>query len=389
MKNWSLQLKATITAHRKAIRELADFVYNHPETGFEEHQAATRQVALLRENGFDVTTGIGGLDTAFKAIYGHGQPVVAILSEYDALPEIGHACGHNLIMSAALSAGIAVRELMAANPEIPGTVVVVGTPAEESKGGKVMLLRQGIFDDIDFALASHPYPETLADQGALSVSRFTVRFHGKAAHAASSPHQGRNALDAMLLLFNGINCWRQQLPDSSRVHGVITSGGNVPNIIPDYTDAYFYLRALEISTHEEMETRFADIVKGAALMTGTTYELVKQDTPYLPIRINSPLNGFFLTQAPEYGLRPAGVNRYGMISTDVGNVSQQLPSANWFFKITDDGAPLHSEAFKAAAASDFAFEQAMKMGATLASAAWKLLSDATFRDTVAADFRGV
>lgn len=377
-----------ISQVRPEIRTISDYIHSHPELGFSEFIAAEKQTEFLSSHGFTVERGVGGLPTAFKAVYGSGSPVVAILSEYDALPEIGHACGHNLILSTALAAGLAVKSYLEKHPEICGTVWVLGTPAEESKGGKVLMLRQNVFSGVDFAFAVHPYPETLPDQGALAVARFTVKFHGKAAHAASAPHLGRNALDAMLLLFNGINCWRQQLPDSSRIHGVITNGGNVPNIIPEYTEAYFYLRATDVAEQDDMERRFLDVVKGAALMTATEYEVDKQETPYLPIRVNAPLNTFFMANAAKFGLFPARTNRHGMISTDVGNVSQQIPTTNWFFKINNDGSALHTETFKQAATTDYAFEQTMNTAALVAATVLELMQDEPFRHTVKADFSG-
>ncbi|MDD3119443.1 MAG: amidohydrolase [Victivallales bacterium] len=375
-------LQSIIHRAAPAIRAVADFVYHHPELGLAEHAAAARQVELLRQLGFTVAAGCGGLPTAFQAEYGQGGPVVAVLSEYDALPELGHACGHNLILAAALATGIAVKEYLAAHPEVPGTVRVMGTPAEEGKGGKVVMLREHVFDDVDFVFASHPFPDTLSDQGTLAVSRFTVNFHGRAAHAATAPQEGCNALDAMVLLFNGINCWRQQLPEKARVHGIITAGGNVANIIPDFTSAYFYLRATDRDTQEKMEQRFGRMVRGAALMTDTREEVISQETPYLPMRVNKPLNDFFRSRAPQFGLLPAETNRYGMISSDVGNISQHIPTVNWFFKINDDGSPLHSEGFRKAAGSDFAFDQAMRMGTVMAAGILTLLTQPAFRRVV-------
>ncbi len=387
MKINASDIQDIIRRNAPEIRKLSDFVHANPEVGFDEVKAAAKQTSFLRKNGFIVGAGIDDLPTAFKASYGNEEPTVAILSEYDALPETGHACGHNLIMSAALAAGVAVKEYLFAHPEVSGSVCVIGTPAEESKGGKVLMLEKHAFDGVDFVFSSHPFPDTLPDQGALAVARFTVRFRGHAAHAASAPHLGRNALDAILLLFNGINCWRQQLPDSARVHGVITSGGNVPNIIPDYTEAYFYLRGIDVATQDKLERRFVEMVKGAALMTETKYEIEKQDTPYLPIKINAPLNAFFIENSSAFGLYPEKNNPHGMISTDVGNVSQRIPATNWFFKINDDGAALHTEAFKQAATTDYAFEQAMNVAAIIAAGTLELFLNADFRHDVTADFQ--
>lgn len=378
-------IRTAISQVRGEIRTIADFIHCHPETAFEEKLAAERLTGFLRQHGFAVTAPAGSLSTSFRAEAGKNRPAVAILAEFDALPQVGHACGHNLIAAAALAAGYAVRQVIA-EQQLDGAVIVVGTPGEESTGGKLVMLKDGIFDDIDYALACHPFPATLPDQGALAVSRFDVSFHGEAAHAAAAPQCGRNALDAMNLFFAGIAAWRQQLPEHSRIHGVITSGGNVPNIIPDYTAGYFYVRADNLAVHAAMEARLERIAHGAALMTDTEYKLEKRDNSYQPIVVNRPLNRFFIEQAKNFGLTPDPENRHGMISTDFGDVSQRLPGCNWFFKVCNGNFGLHTEEFRQAAATDFAFDQTMKIAALMAAAAVDLLTDAAFRERVSADF---
>jgi len=380
------RIREVIADHGRDVRRVADFIFQHPEVGYHEHQSAACLVDFLRSQGWEVTAPASSIPTSFCAVSGNGKPEIAIIAEFDALPEIGHACGHNLIAAAAIAAGTAAREMLQ-EQALPGTIKIIGTPAEEGAGGKLVMLREGVFKNTDYALICHPFPETLADQGALAVSRFDVKFQGLAAHAAAAPHKGKNALDAMMLLFNGISAWRQQFPPHGMVHGVITQGGNVPNIIPEHTAAFFYIRAADRKTHQEMEERFARIVQGAAMMTDTGFTIDKHENPYQPILVNRSLNRFFTATAPTFDLYPAEQNVYGLVSTDFGDVSQQVPGANWFFKVCDNGAPLHSEDFKAAAATDHAFDQAMKMAGTMAATAVELLTNADFRQAVTADFK--
>ncbi len=370
-------ITAEIALYKNRIREISDFIYNHPELGYEEIQAAELQRKFLQDNGLEISIPCDSLPTSFDATTGNGSPHIAILSEYDALPQIGHACGHNLIMSSALAAGIAVKNIME-KFNLPGTLHIIGTPGEEAKGGKVIMIDQGVFDGIDCALICHPYSATLPDQGMLAVSRFDIDFYGESAHAATAPHDGKNALDAMTLFFNGINAWRQHIKPNSRVHGVIKEGGNMPNIIPDHTSAFFYVRSTEMKTQEEMETRFAKIAEGAAMMTDTVSKVVKQPNAYLPEVVNKPLNRYFTSHAAEFGLEVAEENPQGLISSDFGNVSSILPGANWFIKVTKDNSALHTEAFKQAVCTDYAFDQTMKIAAIMASTAIETLENSNF-----------
>jgi len=375
-----------IEANEVEIKKISTFIHNNPEIAFEEKKACKLQVDFLKGNGFEVETPFKELPTAYKAETGKGTPVFCIMSEYDALQEIGHACGHNLIAASALAAGIAMKKAMEKD-KIPGKLIVMGTPAEEGRGGKVSLLEKGAFEGIDAAILSHPFNKTITDCGWLSISRFDVIFRGRSAHAAVNPESGLNALDAMNLLFMGIGAWRQQLPESSRLHGVITKGGNLPNIIPDHTEAYFYLRAEKTKIHKAMEERFSNIVKGAALMTGCECELLRLENPYTSNIYNKPFDDQFYDFAEAAGLQPQRAEKTGRISSDFANVSQIMPCSNFFFEITQGkDYPLHSVEFRDAAATDYAFTQAMKIGAVMAATGIKYLTDKTFRQQVRQDF---
>jgi amidohydrolase len=266
--------KSAIAAEARALHprliDISQTLHANPEILFEERQAAALLTNELEEHGFNVERGVAGLETAFVATYGSGKPVVALLAEYDALPKLGHACGHNLIATWAVGAGIALRRAL---PEVAGTIQVIGTPAEEGGGGKVIMAEAGIFNKVDAAIMMHPRDATYLDRGSLAVTRYTVEFFGQSAHASSGPEKGINALDAILQVFFSINALRQAFKPHTRIHGVITHGGDAPNIIPDYAAAKFLVRANEQAYHEELKQKFRNIVEAAALATGARVEI--------------------------------------------------------------------------------------------------------------------
>lgn len=376
---------------RPAIRELSDYLHDHPEIGFQEFEAAKRQCNLLESWGFQVTRGVAGLETAFEAVrkFGSGNGArFCILSEYDALKGMGHACGHNLICASAMAAGYAASRALE-KAGIQGELCVMGTPAEEGKGGKVIMTEQGVFDRFHASIISHPYDLSSMDDGALSINHWRVAFHGVASHAGMAPEKGINALNAMIHFFNGIALWRQQLPENSRVHGIISKGGEAANIIPAYAESLFYVRAPDCELQAEMNRQFRAIAEAAALATGTTLEC-ESDHGYQAIRFNRPLNEEYAASWLELGESIRRVNgSEGRGSTDFGNVSQMMPGANLHFGICGkEGVPLHSIEFREAAKTQFAFDQAMKTGAVMAGIACRYLSDEDFRNQVNDAFPG-
>lgn len=366
----STEMLELLDPYRKELQEISAFIHGHPEMALQEHKAAQMQKKFLAAHGFKVERA-GSLKTAFKASWGNPDVrKAAFLSEYDALT-IGHACGHNLIAVTALAAAILYREVLR-REKLDGCCMVIGTPAEEGSGGKIVMLDEGVFDDIDLCLISHPYHLSATDGGSLAVSRWAVEFRGKSSHAASAPDEGVNALDAMNLLFAGISCFRQQMKSSSRIHGIIEEGGQMPNIIPDYTRASFYLRAAEQSEIRHLEKRFKQMVEGAALMSGCKFTIKCQETPYAATKVDHELNSLLFDAAGELGMKPKAELFTG-ISTDFADVSQHNKGANFFFGISEnyEVVPLHSEGFKTLAGSNFAFSQAMKCAAVMASCAIK------------------
>jgi len=326
-------------------------IYDHPELKFEERRASRLLAGELRQAGFNVELGVAGLETAIRAEHPAkaAGPTVAILGEYDALPEIGHACGHNLIAASALGACLAVGGIKA---ELPGTLLFLGTPAEEGGGGKVVLIEAGAFRGVDAAMMFHPASYTVVDRGSLAITEVIVEFFGKAAHAAESPDKGINALDAVIQTYNGVNALRQHLKDGARVHGIITHGGAKPNIVPDYAAANFYIRALESAYRDELLEKFRRCAEGAALAVGATFSMKTVGHAYRAMRPNGPLGEAFGSNLAAIGEPLSPPAHRSMGSTDMGDVSQVVPAIHAYIAICDQGVASHSHAFAEAAASE-------------------------------------
>ncbi len=367
--------------------ELSAMIWKTPELAYREVFACARQTALLRDLGFQVFTPCYGLETAYRADSGEGEPAFAFVAEYDALPKLGHGCGHNLICTAAVAAAYAVRELLK-RYELPGHVVLLGTPAEESGGGKVRMLERNCLDGIGAAMMVHPSWRTTPDTGSTAIRRFDVEFSGKSAHAAGAPELGRNALDAVLLLFNALNAWRQQLPENARIHGIILDGGEAPNIIPDYAKCRFYLRSTEEKWIEAMEKRFRNMVRGAELMTETAAAVTPYQVPYMSRKPNGAMNAVYCDAAKELGLNPVIPQRSGRGSSDFGDFSHKVPGIHPYFGIAYHEIAGHSTDFAEAAATEYALNQALKAAAAMAEVGFRYLTEEEFRRNVEQDFAG-
>ncbi|MGM0491501.1 MAG: amidohydrolase [Armatimonadota bacterium] len=379
------KIRAAVAAHADELVDLAKRIHANPELGLQEEQACAWHVELLREWGFEVTTPFAGLDTAYHAKAGDGHPVFCFMAEYDALPGIGHGCGHNLIGAAALGAGKALAEVLGEG-NAPGTVVVMGTPAEEGHGGKVKMLREDALAGIDAVMMAHPRWQTMTDPGSNAIARFRVSFKGRAAHAAASPEQGRNALDAVMLAFQGINAWRQYLLEECRVHGYVDDGGEMANTIPEHASFIVYLRAATDATLDAMIGRLRMIADGAALMTATTAQMEPWGERYKPRIPNAPLNEAWLEATERAGLEPMVPAAPGRASSDFGDVSQQRPAAHVYFGIADEPTPVHSPEFCAAAGTDLAMERMLKAAEALAVAGHSYVTVAQFRERVDGDY---
>jgi amidohydrolase len=370
------RIDARLEQERAALLDLSHRIHAHPEIRFEEVQAAAWLTEALEARGFAVERGVGGLPTAFRArLAGRGTgPTVAVLCEYDALPGLGHACGHNVIATMGAGAGFALAPLMA---ELDGTLLVLGTPAEEGGGGKVTLLEAGVFDGVDAAIMIHPYKSSHPSMGTLASTKWDVAFRGVPAHAAMAPHLGRNALDAVRLAFAGIDALRQQVRDDVRIHAIVTDGGAAANIIPETASMNAVARARDARyLFDDLVPRLENVFRGAALMTGTELTITPSSAPYLEIVNNAPLEAAFTRHATRRGRSVAPYDMAdGTGSTDMGNVSQAVPGLHGMLDI-DDAALPHTAAFAVAARSARADATVLDGAAVLAGIAAELFLDA-------------
>ncbi|MDP6042945.1 MAG: M20 family metallopeptidase [Dehalococcoidales bacterium] len=351
------ELKAEVVgeveSRRQSLDELSRKIHANPETGLKESKAMAWLTDYLRENGFTVEAGIYGLSTAFRASYGQGGPVIAILAEYDALPKIGHACGHNLIATSAVGAGVAAK---LAVDRCGGSVLVMGTPGEEMQGGKVLMARHGAFDGVDVAMMVHPGVRDTATVNALALHFFEAEFFGKPAHAGSRPEEGINALEAMLQSFNAINSLRQHIRDKARIHGIITDGGEAANIVPAHSAGIFIVRAEDDSYLDELKERVISCFKGAATASGARLEYKWWKVRYSAMRNDLALARLFRRNMQSLGRKVAlsdPTNRFG--SSDMGNVSQLVPSIHPIVAIAPINILGHSPEFAQAAVSEAGF----------------------------------
>lgn len=332
--------------------ELSHRVHAHPEIAFEERQAAGWTSELLARHGFEVEAPVGGLETAFVARWRGNAPgsVIAFPGEYDALPEVGHGCGHNLMCSS--SAGAAIVASRVLGRDFAGEVRFIGTPAEEAGNGKVILIERGVFDDVDVALQIHPSDRTNAEVACLAISEVGVTFHGKLAHASADPWLGKNALDAIVLLYTMVAQWRQHLKPGERIHGIITHGGAAPNIVPDLTSGRWYLRTPIDEDLDPMIERFRAMADAAAAATGCSAEVTEDRTN----RCRTMLNSQALLAAWRGHLAAAGWTD-GPVdpnagSTDMANVSHEVPTIHPMLAIAPEGTPGHSREFAAHAGGE-------------------------------------
>ncbi|MET3657630.1 M20 family metallopeptidase [Sporosarcina psychrophila] len=363
-------------------------IHANPEIGNEEVYASAKHVALLEDAGFEVKTAVAGHETSFYAVKDSGKegPTIAYLAEYDALPGLGHACGHNIIGTTSVAAGIALAEAL---PETGGRVVVLGTPAEEggpNGSAKGSFVRHGYLKDVDVALMIHPSGKTATTGESLAVDPLDFHFYGKPAHASGSPEQGINALDAVIQLFNGINALRQQLPSEVRIHGIITHGGDAPNIIPEYASARFYIRAESWQKTVETSDKVRNIAEGAALATGATVKIERFQNEVKDLVLNSVLDETLHVELETLGEVVHTEKRKGKGSTDAGNISYVVPTAHPYIKIGPDDLIAHTVEFREAAKSELG-NQALITGAkALASTGYRLLTDAELLHRVKEEF---
>ncbi|MGC3020066.1 M20 family metallopeptidase [Brevibacterium sp. FAM 24630] len=385
-------IAAGLEAAQSELKDLLHTIHTLAETAFVEFESVAAIASVLDKHGIDVETGLYGVETTLRATTGSGQGrTIAILAEYDALPEIGHACGHNIIATAGVGAFLALHALYEKDPEaVPGTVVLLGTPAEEGHSGKEVMARAGAFDGLDAAIMVHGYGYDCADQVWLGRRLLTVTYSGIAAHASAQPFMGRNALDAANLFYQGLGLLRQQMPPISRLHAVITDGGTRPSIITEAATVQCYVRSKFPETLKELSDRVEDAAQGAALMTGTGVDVAwDEHPPSLPVRANSALTRRWAEHEQARGRSPLprGVLDESIAaSTDFGNVSYRIPGIHPLIKTADAEVALHTREFAEAAKTPAAESAASDAAYGLACTALDFLVDDALAAEVAEEF---
>jgi amidohydrolase len=366
---------------------LSHDIHAHPELGYAEYHAVQTVAGLLAAHGHDAEVGAYGLATALRARAGQGRPRVAILAEYDALPGIGHACGHNVICATAVGAFLAAATVVA---DLDGSVELIGCPAEEGGGGKERIARAGGFGEIDAAVMLHPMGFEAAEHAWIGVRSVDVTYHGLAAHASMTPFLGRNALDAVVQAYVGMAALRQHILPTDRVHGIITDGGQKANIVPERAAALFYLRSAQPETLVELSDRARAIFEAAATATGTRVDIGWDPTPtYLPVRSNHALAARWAANIGERGRRalPEGVIPAAFAgSTDLGNVSVRVPAIHPLLAISPPQVTIHTPEFAKWARSERGDAGCVDGAVGLALTAVDYLTDAALRDSVRSEF---
>ena len=373
-------LCASVDAMAPELLAVSREIHANPELAFQETRAAALLVGTARDRGLDVRTGSYGLATAFEATFGPegGNPDVnvAVLAEYDALPGIGHACGHNLIATSALGAALALKSL---GNELPGRVTLLGTPAEEKGGGKELMARKGAFENVDAAMMMHPSGINLATMASICVAEVDVVYHGRSAHASAMPHKGRNALDGLLLAYQAISNLRQHIRHSERIHGIVTDGGQAPNIVPDRAAGEFYVRAKNAEDLEALKPRVQACFEAGAKASGCEVEMKWGAVDYLDLNTNWPLAAAFQANAEALGRKFASAEERslsGAGSTDMGNVSHRVPSIHPMLAAAPRDVVIHNPEFARYASSEMGDRAALDGAKSLAMTAFDFLADA-------------
>jgi amidohydrolase len=382
-----LRLARAVETNRAEILELSHRIHANPEPAFEEHRAAAWVAEAVAGHGFRVEAPAGRLATAIRAILpgglGGDGPRIGILAEYDALPGLGHGCGHNTMAASGVGAAIALASVAS---ELPGEIVFLGTPAEERGSGKATMIEDGLFDGLDAALLFHPCDRNHVESAALASEDIEVTFTGQEAHAAADPWDGRNALDGLVLLFSSIGLWRQQLPPGARVHGIVVEGGVAANVIPARTVGRFMVRSPDEDDYRALRARFQRLAEAAALATDTTVEVVFSGGSRT-MRHNPVLGARWAANAAAYGIVDQGPDP-SIGSTDMANVSWVCPAIHPDLAICPEGTPGHSPAFRDAAGGPAGDEVTLLAATLVAQLAGELFSDPALVEAAWAAFRG-
>ena len=352
--------------------EISDYIYANPELGYDEYKSSEKLIDFLEEHNFSVEKKFLGMDTAFRATYDSQKEglTVGYLCEYDALPEIGHGCGHNMIGTMSAGAGIVLSKIL---DKIGGKIIVYGTPAEETNGAKVIFAEKGVFDEVDAVMMAHPSDKTTESGTTMALYPLEFKYKGKTAHAASCPEEGINALNSVIQLFNGIDALRQHVTPDVRMHGIITQGGVAANVVPDEATARFYFRAAKKETLDDLLVKVKNIAQAAALMTGATLEMTMYELPNDNLVTNRNLSDAF-----NENLRAVGITEINPPkdagSSDIGNVSHKTATIHPYVSISDCTFPAHSVEMAEATVTDLAHERLLSITLALAYTGYDVLT---------------
>lgn len=379
------ELFREIDKQSEPLFEMADRIFDHPEIGGEEKMASKLLAGYLKQNGFSVEEGLAGLETAFRGVWqnGEGGPVIGLLCEYDALEGLGHGCGHHMQGPACLGAASAIKNVFR---DKPYRLVVYGTPAEETFGGKINLMKEGYLKELDTALMMHGAPDTCTDMKCLALSSFDVTYRGKSSHAAIRPEEGRSAFDAMLLAFQGVEFLREHVKDDVRMHYTLRQLPGPENVVPEFSVGRFALRSFSREYLDQVIKRFMDVVRGAALMAGVDYEISEQ--PPLDNKVPvTALNDLLVENARAAGAPGLRPPRERTGSTDFGNVMHEIPGSCIRVKFVPEGTSSHSQAYVDAGKTKEAHECILYGAKAMAGAALDLLQQDGLLDKIKEEFK--
>ena len=380
------EIKEVLDLLSDDLIELNEFIYKNPELGNEEFKACEAHTELLAKEGFQIEKNFIGIRTAFKGTYDSGKPgpTIAYLAEYDALPGIGHGCGHNILGTVSTGAGIALSRFA---QKIGGKVLVIGTPAEETDGAKVDMTDQGVFNDIDVVMMAHPMDRYYVSINSLAMEAIEFEFKGQTAHAAACPEKGINALDAAIGTFNNINALREHVTTSTRIHGIIKEGGLAANIVPDKAVVQFYVRATTKTYLQEVVEKVKNCARGASLAAGTELSIRNYEKSYDNFVSNGVLNNEFETNLKAFGVMEIKKESEGLGSIDAGNVSHVCPTIHPCFAICEAGVAGHTTEFAEASIQPYAYEEMNKVMGALVQTGIRILGDEELLLKIKEDFR--
>ena len=370
---------------KSTMFDINDFMYHNPELGNEEYKAVERLTKFLKEHNFNVEVGVADRPTAFRAIYESKipGPSIAYLCEYDALPQIGHGCGHNMIGTMSVGAAISLSKSI---DKIGGKIIVLGTPAEETDGGKVYMVEKGIFDNVDVAMILHPGSESTKSGESLAMDAIQFEFRGKASHAAACPEEGINALDGVIQTFYGINALRQHVKSDVRIHGIIKEGGIAANIVPEYAVAQFYIRAKDRKYLDSVVEKVKNVARGASLMTGATLEISNYEISYDNLKTNETLSKVFTKNLKNVGVDEIKEPRSSFGSIDMGNVSLVVPSIHPYIGLDCPDIAAHSREMADMTVTDIGHERIIQGAAALALTGYDIITDKNIFSKIKEEF---